>query len=300
MIHDPADEQQLIHTILSFRNDPEGLVMFLFPWGKVGSPLQYHKGPRAWQLKALRKIKAHIEQNVRNQVDNKPLDLLKMARASGRGIGKSAFLAWISIWLFSCVIGSTTVVSANSEQQLKTKTFPEIKKWATMALNSHWFEMNIMSIKAAPWLVKNLKETSDIDDAYWYIQASLWSEENPDAYAGNHSQLGMAVLFDEASGIPSSIWPVAEGFFTDKTTHRLWFVISNPRNPNGEFFECFHKGRDQWDTEHIDARTVEENDQGIYENIINRYGEDSDEARIEVYGKFPAQGENQFISRDVV
>ncbi|MFZ3043710.1 MAG: terminase, partial [Minisyncoccia bacterium] len=63
----------------------------------------------------------------------------------------------------------------------------------------------------------------------------------------------------------------------------------------GAFFECFHKNRDSWDPENIDSRTVEGTDKAIYQEIIDKYGEDSDEARVEVYGQFPSVGDNQFI-----
>ncbi len=293
------NEQQLIAQILSFQDDPEGFVMYTFPWGQPG-PLENFKGPRAWQLKALQQIRAHILNNRNLVMNNKDPELMRLARASGRGIGKSAFLAWIALWLFSCKPASTVLVSANTEQQLSTTTFPEIRKWATMALHAHWFDHNAMSIKPQGWLIENLKATTKFDDAYWYIQAKLWSSENPDAYAGPHSQVAMAVLFDEASGIAGNIWPVAGGYFTDKTTHRLWTAISNPRNPSGAFFECFNSNREQWNHESIDARTVTENDAGIYRDIIKQYGEDSDEARVEVYGEFPRQGDENFISRGEV
>jgi hypothetical protein len=294
------DEQQLILKMLEFQDDPLQFVLFTFPWGKEGTPLEHHDGPRTWQKDALIKMRDHIAENRNKQLRGLDPELLKLARASGRGIGKSAFLAWIALWLFSCLPSSTVVVSANTEQQLKSTTFPEIRKWATMAINSRWFEHNIMSLQPAEWLVQTLKETTGYDDAYWYIQARLWSEEAPDAYAGVHSQMAMAVLFDEASGIPGCIWPVAQGYFTDKTLHRFWVAISNPRNPSGEFFECFHGNRDQWDHETIDGRSVEENDKALYEDIIRQYGEDSDQARVEVYGQFPRQGDYQFISRGQV
>jgi len=271
--------------------------MYVFPWGKPNSPLENFAGPRQWQLRCLQKMKQHIADN-QNKVRQKlHPELFKIARASGRGIGKSAFLAWVALWLFCTKPSSTIIVSANTEQQLKATTFPEIHKWATLSMVSRWFEYNAMSLKPADWLVRSMKDTTDYDDRYWYIQARLWSEEAPDAFAGPHSQVGMAVLFDEASGIPSCIWPVAQGYFTDATIHRFWIAISNPRNPSGEFFECFHGNRDGWDHETIDAREVEENDQTLYADIIRQYGEDSDQARVEVYGQFPRQGDFQFIGR---
>jgi hypothetical protein len=293
-------EQELIAKILSFRDDPEGFIMYVFPWQKPGTPLANHKGPREWQLRTLRQIKAHIANNHNRVLNDQDPELMRIARASGRGIGKSAFIAWISIWLFSTHPAATVIVSANTEQQLSSTTFPEIRKWATMSIHAHWFEHNAMSLKPQSWLAESLKATAGYDDAYWYIMAKLWSSENPDAYAGPHSQMAMAVLFDEASGIDSVVWPVANGYFTDKTVYRFWLAISNPRNPSGAFFQCFNRNRDRWNNESIDARTVKENDQGVYQSIIDEHGIDSDEARVEVYGQFPKQGDENFISRGAV
>ena len=292
-----ADEQQLLLKMLSFEDDPLAFVLYTFPWNQPNSPLEHSNGPRQWQIDALIEIRDHLRSNRAKVRQDLTPELLKMARASGRGIGKSAFVAWIALWLFSCVPSSTIIVSANTEAQLKGTTFPEIKKWATMAVNNRWFDYQMMSINPAEWLVTALRETTKLDAAYWSITARLWSEEAPDAYAGAHSQRGMAVLFDEASGIPSCIWSVAQGFFTDKTVHRVWLAISNPRNPSGEFFECFYGNRDQWRSDNIDGRTVSENDHQLYESIISQYGEDSDQARVEVYGQFPRQGDYQFIGR---
>jgi len=294
------EDQQLIQKMFAFADNPLAYVMYAFPWGRSHSPLEQYEKPRSWQLGDLEEIRDHIANNRNLALQKQTPGLLKMARSSGRGTGKTAQLSWIATWLFSCIPASTVIVSANTEQQLKTFTFPEIRKWATMSIHSHWFDHNAMSLRPAPWLVDALKATTDYDDAYWYIQARLWSDESPDSFAGAHSMQGMAVLFDEASGIPASIWPVAQGYFTDPTLHRLWYAISNPRNPSGAFFECFNAERSSWSTRTIDARSVTENDAQLYEDIIAQYGADSDEARVEVYGQFPRQGDNQFISRGEV
>ena len=97
-----AQEQQIILQMLEFADNPEAFVMYAFPWGKPNSPLADFKGPREWQLKALRKMRAHILENHRKQSQGLDPELLQLARASGRGIGKSALLAWVALWLFSC------------------------------------------------------------------------------------------------------------------------------------------------------------------------------------------------------
>jgi len=50
----------------------------------------------------------------------------------------------------------------------------------------------------------------------------------------------------------------------------------------------------------VDARTVEDTDKQVYEQIIAEYGEDSPQAKVEVYGEFPDAGEDQFIKPQLV
>ncbi len=109
------------------------------------------------------------------------------------------------------------------------------------------------------------------------------------------------VIFDEASGIPDSIWSVAAGFFTENILDRYWLAFSNGRRNTGYFYEAVDGSkREFWESEKIDARTVEGTDKTIYQQIINEYGEDSDEARVEVYGDFPKSGQDQFIAPHLV
>jgi hypothetical protein len=115
-----------------------------------------------------------------------------------------------------------------------------------------------------------------------------------------HNYDGVLVIFDEASGIPDPIWAVTGGFFTENTPNRFWCAFSNPRRNQGYFYECFNAKRDFWQTQNIDARTVEDTDKAVYEQIIAEYGEDSSQARVEVYGEFPSAGDGQFISPTVV
>ena len=297
-IYSPQDEQVLMTQLWSSQiaDNPETFVLFAFPWGQKNTPLEHFKGPRAWQRRTLRSIADHIKTN-RGQVD---MDALRRAVSSGRGIGKSALVSWLILWMLTTRIGSSLIVSANSENQLRTVTWGELTKWATMAINSHWWEPSATKLVPAQWLTELVERDLKKGTRYWAAEGKLWSEENPDSYAGVHNHDGMMVIFDEASGIPDAIWSVASGFFTEKILDRYWFAFSNPRRNTGYFFETFNSKRDFWDTEIIDARTVEGTDKAVYDQIIAEYGEDSIQARIEVYGEFPAAGEDQFISPVVV
>jgi hypothetical protein len=223
-----------------------------------------------------------------------------MATASGRGIGKSALVSWLILWMLTTRIGSTTIVSANSEAQLRSITWAEITKWAALLINSHWFEISATRVMPAKWIAELVERDLKKGTRYWSVEGRLWSEENPDSYAGVHNHDGVMVIFDEASGIPDPIWSVTAGFFTENTPNRFWFAFSNPRRNEGYFYECFNAKRNFWTTQSIDARQVEDTDKAVYEQIIEEYGADSSQARIEVYGQFPADGDDQFIPPSLV
>lgn len=275
-------------------------VLYVFPWGQAGTPLEHIKGPRKWQAGYLDDISQQIANN-RNLLDLGSLpQVMRCSTVSGRGPGKSALVSWLVHWMLTTNLGSTTIVTANTESQLKTKTWAEVGKWHTLAINAHWFDRAATSLKPAPWFETAIKRDLKVDTGYYYAQAQLWSEENPDAFAGAHNPLGMQVIYDEASGIHEKIFGVTEGFFTEPVLHRYWHLFSNGRRPSGAFFETHHKNRDAWRRRQIDSRTVEGTDPAVYQHIIDQNGLDSDAVRVEVLGQFPKQGERQFISRSVV
>lgn len=300
--YDLKDERKLMTAVWDpeIADDPLNFVMFMFPWGKENTPLASHKGPKAWQREDLEALADHIRVNKQRIAEGKEPLMYREATVSGRGPGKSAKFAWLIYWMMSTRLGGTVVVTANTEAQLKTRTWAELGKWHTLALNRHWFDRQTLTLRPAPWFDEALRKQLHVDTGYYYAAAQLWSEENPDSFAGVHNPLGVMVLFDEASGIPRPIWTVTEGFFTEPVLDRYWMVASNGRRNTGDFFECFHKNREQWRRRQLDARTVEGAALEVLNGIVAKYGEDSDEARVEVKGQFPKQGENQLIGRDVV
>jgi hypothetical protein len=299
-----AEEEMALMTQLwspQISDDPETFVMFVFPWGQPNTPLEKFKGPRMWQRKVLRELTTFIKANRGKLTNDQLIDAMRDATVSGRGIGKSALVSWLILWMLTTRIGSSVIVSANSENQLRKVTWGELTKWATMALNAHWWEPTATTLVPAQWLAELVERDLKKGTRYWGAEGKLWSEENPDSYAGVHNMDGMMVIFDEASGIPDSIWSVAAGFFTENILDRYWLAFSNGRRNQGYFYEAVEGSkRDFWNSRKIDARSVEGTDQSIYNQIIEEYGADSDQARIEVYGDFPKSGDDQFIGPFVV
>ena len=285
MKYTAKQEEELMTDVwsLNIKDDPLNFVRYIFPWNQEGTPLADFSGPRRWQEKILRDIGNHIR---KNETMDLP-EMYRLAVASGRGIGKSALVAWLILWMLSTRLGSTIIVTANTEQQLRSRTWAELGKWLTLAINGHWFVKTATSLKPQQWYEELLISDLKIDTGYYYAQAQLWSEENPDAFAGVHSSAGVCLIMDEASGIPSPIYSVSEGFFTEPTKNRFWFSFSNPRRNSGPFYDSFHSKRSFWNTEQIDSREVEETDKQLFQKMLEQYGEDSTVARVEVLGQFP-------------
>lgn len=300
MRYSPDEELDIMKEIWSprLRDNPENYVKFSYPWGKKGTPLENKKGPRQWQLKILRLVTQHIEAHKGREIDF--YEVLKVATASGRGIGKSAEVAWLGDWFVKTRIGGTVIICANSETQLRSVTFGEISKWHEMSITSHWFDLVGMKMTPAKWFSEIVSRDLGKGLKMWGIEGKLWSEEKPDSFVGVHNHDGLMVIFDEASGIADQIWTVTQGFFTEQIVDRYWFAFSNPRREEGYFYDCFNGPQAvNWITENIDARTVEDTDKKLYDEII---GDDpnSRAAHIEVYGQFFPGGSEQFISTFLV
>lgn len=294
-------QQALLTEILACTYDPYRFVMLAFPWGKEGTPLEKMDGPRNWQRAVLDEMSEHLLAGR----DSEAWKVYRKAVASGRGIGKSAMVSWIVLWFMSVALGGTAIVTANTETQLRSRTWAELRKWRALAINGDWFDVTATRLRPQKWFGDLLTEQMGIDVGYYYAEAQTWSEENPDAFAGVHNQNGMLLVFDEASGIPAPIWSVSEGFFTDHTQHRYWLAFSNPRRNSGAFRDCWNgveaeEGGGLWQTENIDSRTVDGVDHDMLQSIVDRYGDDSDEARVEVMGQFPRVGSMQFLSTEEI
>lgn len=277
-------ELDLVDLIASCHNDPLRFVLQCFPWGEPGE-LAKHKGPRKWQVDILTAMGAAL------RAGGSTGEAIQIAVASGHGIGKTALVSWVVYWAVATREDTRGVVTANTEGQLRTKTWPELAKWHRLALCAHWFKLEATS----------LHSTQAGHEKSWRIDAIAWSENNTEAFAGLHNQGGrILVVFDEASGIPPPIWEVTEGALTDDDTEIVWLAFGNPTRTGGRFFECFGRLRHRWVTRQIDSRTVEGTNKAQLNAWVADYGEDSDFVRVRVRGVFPRASSTQFIARDLV
>lgn len=272
-----------IGYIQSFVHDPLGYVQRVFPWRE--GQLAEHPGPRKWASEVLDVIGQHL----RNPITRfKPL---RIAVASGHGIGKSALMGQLSCWGLDTVVDTRIVITANTEGQLQTKTMPEVIKWRNLAETRDWFKPSATQVVSR----------DPHADKSWRMDAVPWSVTNTEAFAGLHNQgKRIILLMDEGSAIDDAVWEVAEGALTDENTEIIWIVFGNPTRNTGRFRECFRRYRHLWKTWQIDSRTVEGTNKEYLQEMVDAYGEDSDIVKVRVRGMFPAMGTQQFISTDDV
>lgn len=275
---EPRTEAEIIawsEFVAKYATDPLGFVCAIFPWGQPGTLLENEPGPDDWQALVLEELGRQLRQGMQT---------IRIAVASGHGIGKSTLMAWITIWFQSCYPRNKARVTAGTLNQLKTATWREVAKWHDIAGNKWQFE----------WSAE--KFTCVWKRNTWYAEAIAWSEHNPQAFAGMHEDW-VLVEFDEASTIADAIWDVIEGAFT---TRGIFLAFGNPSQPDGRFAECFGKDAKYWTTIHVDARDSRKANKELIDSWIEKWGIDSDYVRVRALGLFPQHGGLSFISPAMV
>lgn len=308
-----SKEAELASYIGGFWNDPYGFVMGAFPWGSkidangnkvriegmefladgiTYNPLIDKTGPEQWQKEELEALGEHIRKNAELEALGLPGEVWKSAYASGHGVGKSAYVAWLILFFMSTRVDTRGVVTASTQFQLEDKTWPELAKWYNLLINKHWFNWSATGLVFAAYpedKQKNYKTT-----------AATVSEHKTEAFAGLHNEgKTVFVIFDEASGVNGKVWEVAEGALLG-SGEKFFFSLGNPTRPDGEFADCFDKHTHLYRTRHIDSREVSHTNVNAVRALIEKYGEDSDEIKVRVRGYFPSQSFNGFISVDAV
>jgi hypothetical protein len=257
--------------------DPLMFAELAWPWMRKGTHLE-KDDIRVWQSEVLDTMAQHLQNP---ETRHQPLFI---AVASGHGIGKSAEIGMISTWALSCFDKPRVLVTANTENQLRTKTSPEIGQWVKTSVFGDQFDVDTLSIRLRS------------DPEQHRVDLTPWSETNTEAFQGLHAKGRIVlVIFDEASGIPPKIWEVVYGALTDADTVLIFIAFGNPTQAVGPFRDCFGKDRHRWKTWNIDSRTVEGTNKAALQAIVDKYGEDSDVARYRVRGLFPRTSNRQMV-----
>ena len=198
----------------------------------------------------------------------------KISVAAGRGIGKTAVMAWIILWHAFTRNKAQIGCTAPSSTTLFDILWKECIKWIQAmppqaAGRFDWTQTHIR--------MRGYEET-------WFARFRTARKETPEALAGLHGA-SVGIYCDESSGIDDEIFKIAEGSLTGKD--HLFFIASNPRRLIGYFFDSHNRDKASWQALSFSALDSPLVDWNFVKEIKARYGEDSDEYRVEVLGKFP-------------
>ena len=283
-----SPDMELADMMAMFYDDPLGHVLFSYPWGS-GS-LKGFEGPDDWARDFLI--------DVGNEVKDRGFDgytavaPIQFSTASGHGIGKSALTAWLIRWIMDTRPHCKGVVTANTAEQLRTKTWSELAKWHHMGITKHWYTLNAGAGSLSMYH-NGHRET-------WRVDAQTCREENSESFAGLHAANSTPFyIFDEASAVPDKIFEVREGGLTDGEP--MTFDFGNPTRNSGRFFENMQgRFRHRYKRRHIDSRSVRITNKALFDAWIEDYGIDSDFVKVRVLGQFPDAGDLQFVPASLV
>lgn len=308
-------DAELAELLGELRLDPLGYVIAMFPWETDSSIQQVpfaagveehmsegdrrrqawyrdrypglEYGPDLWACDFLTEWGLALKDNNFTGVGAVPP--IRFATVSGHGIGKSVMVAWIIKFIMDTRPGSKGTVTANTAEQLRTKTWAELGRWHKLSLTADWFDYR--AGRGSMMLV------SKSDPTEWFCSAQTCREENSEAFAGQHSAGATSFyVFDEASNVPDKIAEVREGGLTDGEP--MVFDFGNGTRNSGFFYEeCAGRLRHRWRTRSIDSRKVFITNKTQMAEWVEDYGEDSDFVKVRVRGMFPAAGSMEFISK---
>jgi hypothetical protein len=290
-------ETQLAQDLAGFLDDPLGFVMYAYPWDtdpliqsvKLKEPWasRYKSvyGPDEWACRYLDDLGALVRDRAFD--GHTAVEPIRMAVASGHGVGKSAMAGWLVDWILSTRMHSQGTVTANTFSQLETRTWAQIVKWTKMCVTAHWFVIGAAKI-----------HHRDAPES-WFCSAQTCREENSEAFAGQHAVNATSFYInDECSSIPDAIFVVQEGGLTDGEP--MQFNFGNPTRNTGAFRECWRRQRHRWKTYRVDSRDVQITNKQHLQDMIDDYGLDSDVVKVRVLGSFPSQSAKQFIPEAIV
>lgn len=203
----------------------------------------------------------------------------RVAVRSGHGVGKTSALSWLIFWFLltnaDCKVGLT----APTQDQLRDNLFGELRRWHSQ-----------MKQPFRDWITLDADRVTVAEKKNVAV-ARTARKEQPEAFQGLHAPKMLAIV-DEASGVDNAIFEASMGFLTSKGARMV--LTGNPTQPEGFFYDCFHRNRSLWKTlrvsclDEVALRGAEHADMEAISHLVGvTYGYDSNAYRIRVLGEFP-------------
>lgn len=210
---------------------------------------------------------------------------------SGRQVGKTAVLAWLSIWFEMTRADAKTVVTAPASSQLSDAFVPEFKKWIARlpaSLADRWdVKMERMDYR--------LIERQPFEN---FVTIRTARKDSPESLQGINAEGGTLVLVDEAAGVDDTLFESLSGSMANDNS--VMVLTGNPNRNTGYFHSTHTVLKDQWHTLHVNSEKVPSVSREWLEEMQVKYGAGSNAYRIHVLGEFPTADDDTVIARELI
>ena len=206
---------------------------------------------------------------------------------SGHGVGKSTASSWAMLWFFMTRSPVKVVVTAPTSAQLFDAMFAELKRWVQQ------LPQPLQELIT----VKQDRVVFNAAPDEMFISARTSRAEQPEALQGIHSEHVMLVA-DEASGVPESVFEAAAGSMSGHSAVTL--MLGNPTRSSGFFYDTHHRLSSEWKTFSVSCEDSPRVSKEYINEMMSRYGEDSNAFRIRVLGEFPRSDDDTIISMELI
>lgn len=204
----------------------------------------------------------------------------RVAVKSGQGVGKTAATAIVLIWFLVCFPFAKVVATAPTGHQLNDVLWAEVAKWL---IKSPFINSIIKWTKTKVYVTGK--------EEMWFAVAR--ASNRPENMQGFH-EVNMLFIVDEASGVADDIIEAIRGTLSGENNKLV--MLGNPTQVSGAFYDSFTSDRAQWDTLTVNSEDSPRTNKENIEALKAKYGPDSNVVRVRVYGEFPTQEDDVFIS----
>ncbi|MGI6501262.1 MAG: DEAD/DEAH box helicase family protein [Anaerostipes sp.] len=239
----------------------------------------YYDNPVAFFEEVLDMTPDEWQKDVLNDLVQYP----KISVRSGQGVGKTALEAGAIIWFLVCRPYSRVIATAPTMQQLYDVLWAEIAKW----LNTSLVKDLLKWTKTKVYMIG--------DEERWFATAKTATK--PENMQGFHEE-HMLIVVDEASGVADPIMEAILGTLTGDDNKLL--MCGNPNRLEGVFYDSHNADRDKFKVHKVSSMDSKRTSKDNIEMLLHKYGQDSDVARVRIYGEFPKGALDSLISMETV
>lgn len=236
------------------------------PWTFAKEVVRFE--PDDWQYDVMKDIVEHTHVSVR----------------SGQGVGKTALEAVLALWFLTVFPFPKVVATAPTRQQLHDILWAEIAKWQT---RSPLLESLLKWTKTKIYMRKY--------EERWFATARTATK--PENMQGFHED-NMLFIVDEASGVADPIMEAILGTLSGPNNKLAMF--GNPTRTSGVFYDSHNRDRHHYRTHKVSSMDSSRTSKKNIEMLLDKYGRDSDVARVRIFGEFPRAEADTFIPLEIV